>query len=351
MRVVIVRNPRTTGGSKQRLATWHRRGDALGLEMHEIEVDFDAMAALRSPGAVSGLLAGRLVPEALSWREREVRAELDRLAPDVVLLQTIRTYSDLIADGPWVTVLDFVDRLSVSYRQRAGASNPATAAALRLLAAFHQRAERTSSSLPIRRVTAGRSGAGALGIPWIPILAPPDLLGVDPPEAPEFDAVFFGSLNYPPNYEALRWFATADGVDRLRVLVTGSRPHHSVEPLCERMGWTFEPDYLDVASLGERAALAVVPLVSAAGIQIKVLEAAANGIPQVVTPMAMQGFDQAFPTERAEGAHDIAHLVASLSKDRGRREDLAIRAKHHVEANYQEAAWIEDVTRLFTSAR
>ena len=347
MRVVIIRNPRTTGGSKQRLATWHRLGQALGLDMHEISLDFDPLAVVRSPRAVAALGAGRTVPEALSWPERKIRAELDDLAPDVVLLQTMRTYSDLVAAGPWVTVLDYVDRLSVSYRQRAGAAKKPSAAAFQLLAAFHQRAERASAELPVRRVTAGRSGAGALGIPWIPILAPPGVTSVDPPHQPEFDAVFFGSLNYPPNYEALRWLATTDGVEKLRILVTGSRAHPTVEPLCAEMGWCFEADYADVRTLGERAGVAVVPLVSAAGIQIKVLEAAANGIPQVVTPMAMQGFDQAFPVEQAEGKADFAHLVAALSKDHDRRETLALRAKNHVDTNYQEQAWLDDVRRLF----
>jgi hypothetical protein len=316
--------------------------------MYEISLDVDWTAPFRSSGTGADVLAGRAVPEALAWSAVDVRRQLEAFHPDVVLLQTLRAHTELIASGPWVTVLDFVDRLSVSYRQRAGASSPIAAAGFRALALAHERVERASAGWDVRRVTAGRSGAGALGIPWIPILAPSEVMTVDPPLDPEFDAVFFGSLNYPPNYEALRWFANADGVEQLRVLVTGSNAHPSVAPLCEKMGWTFEPNYRDVASLGERAAVAVVPLVSAAGIQIKVLEAAAHGIPQVVTPMAMQGFDQAFPAVRATGHGDIALLVAELSKDWERREELALLAKRHVESNYQEPAWVDQVERLFT---
>ncbi len=348
MKVVIVCNPRTTGGSKQRVATWRRLCRELDADVHEIGLEFEPMTLVRSPGMASGLLSGRKVPEALSWSEVDVRNQLDALNPDVVILQTLRTYTDLVADGPWVTVLDFVDRLSVSYRQRAGVSGPLHAVGFRALAMLHKRVERASGGLPVRRVTAGRSGAGALGIPWIPILAPPGIVAVDPPTDAEFDAVFFGSFNYPPNYEALQWFAGADGAHELRVLVTGSRAHPSVVPLCERMGWTFEPDYADVRSLGDRAAVAIAPLVSAAGIQIKVLEAAACGIPQVVTPMAMQGFDQAFPVEKATGHADIAHLIAALSEDWDRREELALKAKGHVESNYQEAAWVDEARQLFT---
>lgn len=348
MKLAIVRNPRSTGGSNQRLETWRRLADQLDIEVVELPLEPEWSAAVRAPGTLRAIAAGRAVPEALIWNERSLRRRLEEIEPDAVLLQTMRAYSDALTDGPWVTVLDFVDRLSVSYRQRAGVSGRATAKLLRTLARFHERAEKNSPALPVRRVTAGRSGAGSLGIPWIPILGPQGVVATEPPKDPEFDAVFFGSLNYPPNYEALHWLSGADGIDEVNLLVTGSRAHPSVEPLCDLMGWTFEADYPDVGSLAERAAVAVVPLVSAAGIQIKVLEAAAHGIPQVATAMAMQGFDQAFPVQAASGLGDIAGLVASLSKDIHQRELLALRAKRHVDDNYQAESWVRDFEGLIS---
>ncbi len=304
-----------------------------------------------APATLGRIAAGRAVPEALVWNPSLVRDQLLVIDPDAVILQTARAYAAPIADGPWVTLLDFVDRLSVSYRQRSGVAGPLTSRGLRSLARLHQRFEDGSGDLGIPRVIAGRSGAGSLGIPWLPILAPAAAEAVEVPDDPEFDAVFFGSLNYPPNYEALEWLAQTDGIDRISVLVTGSNPHPSVRPLCHEMGWTFEPDYPDVPSLGRRAAVAIVPLVSAAGIQIKVLEAAAFGIPQVTTAMAMQGFDQAFPARVADGKQDFVDLVAELSKDRDQRRLLSNQAKRHVDDNYQAEAWVDDLRRLITAER
>src|SRR6185369_16231898 len=103
-----------------------------------------------------------------------------------------------------------------------------------------------------------------------------------------FDMLFFGTLTYPPNVEGLRqlarWWPTlvARRPD-VTLLVAGARPGSEVVGLCERHGWALEPDFDSVASLCRRARVAIAPLPFAAGVQTKVLEAAAAEIPQVVT--------------------------------------------------------------------
>ena len=65
--------------------------------------------------------------------------------------------------------------------------------------------------------------------------------------------------------------------------------------MVEREGWALLPSYRSVADLAVHATIAVAPLRATAGIQTKVLEAAAHGMPQVVSPQALQGVDPEFP--------------------------------------------------------
>jgi glycosyltransferase involved in cell wall biosynthesis len=108
--------------------------------------------------------------------------------------------------------------------------------------------------------------------------------------------VFCGVMNYAPNEEAAIWFVRdvwplvlASRPDA-RFEIIGSNPTATVQALADpNANVTVVGAVPDVAPYLWRAAVSVAPLQTARGIQNKVLEAVAAGLPTVITPIVAEG--------------------------------------------------------------
>ncbi len=152
--------------------------------------------------------------------------------------------------------------------------------------------------------------------------------------------LFVGDLSWPPNAEGVRWFA-----ERVWPLVRACRPAAGMEILgrgapadLERLA---RPDFVFLGEGGDtrphwaRAAVAVVPLRAGGGTRLKILEAAACGVPVVSTRIGAEGLD--FPPAEVR-AHDepeaFAEAVVALLEDPGAARRQAAAARARVEAAY-----------------
>jgi glycosyltransferase involved in cell wall biosynthesis len=130
--------------------------------------------------------------------------------------------------------------------------------------------------------------------------------------------VFCGVMNYAPNEEAVIWFARevwplliARRPDA-RFEIIGSSPTAAVQALADPNGHiTVVGAVPDVTPFLWRAAVSVAPLQTARGIQYKVLEAVAAGLPTVVTPIVSEGVPSlVLPACRVAGSpHAFADAV------------------------------------------
>ena len=341
LRAVIVRPGRAAYGEVRRTQTWIRLFRAAGGEASDLGF-LSGRTLGADPRDAARLAAGTLVPESAIWNGREIRRRLEELEPDVVIMQTARSYRPEIVDGPWVPILDLVDRLSLSYRQRASlATGGPKRLLLDRLATAHDHFEQQARDLVDDVVAAGWGDAAALGATWIPNL-------LDPAQRPTrerrkpYDAVFFGSLGYAPNVEALRWLAEgrpATGAN-LRVLVAGHAPTDEVRSLCEARGWGLVEDYPSNDWLVEQATISLAPLRSTAGIQNKVLEAAVLGLPQVATPPALAGLADGFPALIAETPEEFVAQARRLVDDQATQARLADDAWSYAHRHYTSDAWL-----------
>lgn len=340
--VTVVHLGRGSAGERVRVATWRAVLAAAGMAWDEV-----ALCGSRWGIRVSNarrVLAGQMVPEALAWSARQCTGIP---ADSVVISITLRADVGPLL-GSQRFVLDFVDRLSVSYQQRGEAARGLAALGFAQLARRHSPLERQPPRQPDLRVAAGRTDAAVLAAEWFPLVVEPapaiPLVADDRP----FDVVFFGSLSYLPNIVAVEELArAAQAAGRpWRVLIAGRRPHRRVRLVVQRHGWSLLEGYQSVAALAREASVAVVPLLHAAGIQTKVLEAAAEGIPQVVSPQALQGVDPALPAVEAATPDALAVAVDRLLGSPSERHDLAERAWHHVAEHYVAEAWAPWARRM-----
>jgi sugar transferase (PEP-CTERM/EpsH1 system associated) len=263
-------------------------------------------------------------------------------------------------------VMDFVDVDSDKWLQYGRQLGVHTAWLYRLEGARLRACELAAARRADACVVATRAEAELLAsfAPWAPTTVIPN--GVDleyfaPARRPADSStiVFTGAMDYVPNVDAVRYFADAV-LPRIRArrpdtrfVIVGKEPARSVRRLAARPGVLVTGAVPDVRPFVTSAAVAVAPLRIARGVQNKVLEAMAMGLPVVATRKAHEGID-ARPGEHLFVEDDpvrFADLVLSLLADPERRAEVGRTARRFVETRHSWPAsmrQLDDVIRRVT---
>jgi sugar transferase (PEP-CTERM/EpsH1 system associated) len=163
--------------------------------------------------------------------------------------------------------------------------------------------------------------------------------------------VFTGAMNYFANVDGVVWFAKEilplikKEIPEIRFYIVGSNPTRQVLSLSSNNGVTVTGYVPDTREYLNKATVVVVPLRIARGIQNKILEAMAMGIPVVATPQAFEGID-ANPDRDlilGENAEKIAEEVIQLIKKVALRKSLGDNARRIIEQNY---CWSKSLGKL-----
>jgi glycosyltransferase involved in cell wall biosynthesis len=158
--------------------------------------------------------------------------------------------------------------------------------------------------------------------------------------APERDGeprvLFTGTLSYPPNSGGIRWFADEVWPAVLRELpdarleVVGRGPTPEVLTLDGRPGITVVGPVPLMDPYFAHAHVVVVPILTGAGIRVKIVEAMANGRAIVSTSLGWEGLPDVHPDEDllvADEPSRFAQEVVRLLRDPQLRAQLAARAR------------------------
>ncbi|NUU01802.1 TIGR03087 family PEP-CTERM/XrtA system glycosyltransferase [Herbaspirillum robiniae] len=157
--------------------------------------------------------------------------------------------------------------------------------------------------------------------------------------------VFTGAMDYWPNIDAVQWFA-GEILPLIRArhpqalfYIVGSRPSAQVQALANLPGVRVTGTVPDVRPYLAHACFAVAPLRVARGIQNKVLEAMAMGMPVLASPQAFEGISAAAGRDLlvADGAAAFAEAAVRLLQDTlpdGPRASLAASARATIEEKY-----------------
>ncbi len=163
--------------------------------------------------------------------------------------------------------------------------------------------------------------------------------------------VFTGVMDYAPNIDAMLWFCREilplirRQVPEATLTICGSRPVRAVLDLAALDGVTVTGRVPEVVPYLRQAEVAVVPMRLGRGVQNKLLEAMATGLPCVATERAFGGI-------KAQANHDLlvadspdlfASAVVALLRDSEERHRLGARARMAMETNYR---WPTQLRRL-----
>ena len=167
--------------------------------------------------------------------------------------------------------------------------------------------------------------------------------------APREIVFYVGDLSWPPHAEGMAWFRR-----EAWPLVRKSRPSARAQVMGRGTvagktgsdGFEFLGEGDDTRPHWRTAAVAVVPLRAAAGTRLKILEAAACGVPVVSTSVGAEGLDLVDGSEilLADSAEAFAAAVSRLLADPDARRAQAAAARRRVEDRY---GWSE-IGRAFS---
>lgn len=177
--------------------------------------------------------------------------------------------------------------------------------------------------------------------------------------------MFMGAMDYRPNVEGILWFHRAVWPHVLRarpearLLIVGPRPTDAVRALDDlasgsRKTNTLVTGYVDdVREVLGRATVSVAPLHIARGVQNKVLEAMAAGLPVIATSAAHEGITAEPGRDLLveDEAEEFAGAVARLLDDDAFRERIARNGRDAVVRSHAWDAFAGRMEDLIERAR
>lgn len=167
--------------------------------------------------------------------------------------------------------------------------------------------------------------------------------------------VFCAKLDYYPNSQAIVHFCRKilpliwERRPQVRLTIVGNNPPQEVRDLSVDERITVTGYVPDIRPYLGRASVALAPLRVAAGMQNKVLEALAMGLPVVATPGSCRSLQVRHETHLliAEDVRSYADAVLRLLEDTQLAQDLGNAGRYYVEQYHSWAASANTLSNLY----
>jgi glycosyltransferase involved in cell wall biosynthesis len=312
----------------------------------------------RLPGAGRRLERALRTRRAVDEMKQTVQELVRREPPDVLVFSgkpTFRAIEDL--DGVPI-VMDCGDATSLRLRGEMRFAGVRRRGVLLVRSLLARRLERRQvHKTPHLAFTSERDRTAMTGTPGRGEVLPQpvDLEYWQPASAERRPArlLFHGALPYPPNDDAAVHLVkeiaprVRERVPELEVFLVGRDPSARLLAAARNRPWVnVTGEVRDVRPHFDAATVYCAPLRFASGIQNKLLEALAMGVPVVTTPVAADGLavDGAEPPlVVVEAPDEMAARIVGLLGDEEERGRLAAAGRRFVEEHY---AWEQATTKL-----
>ncbi len=166
--------------------------------------------------------------------------------------------------------------------------------------------------------------------------------------------IFSGAMSYRPNIEGVTWFARhvwpllLQKYPDLKFIIAGGGAGVHVKQLENIKGIEVLGYVKDMAETVDQADIVVAPLLTARGIQNKVLEGMAMSKPVVASPEALEGVicDIGADIVCADGAEDFAKSILKLIEDPKQARMIGERGRACVERHYSWESTFEKLDNI-----
>lgn len=315
-------------------------------------------------------LPGRTPLQIAYYKDREFRERAAALMPqhDATLAHLIRA-GDAVKDLPGVKLLEMTDAISLNYERIRDSGHAKNDLRSHIFSLESRRLRRYEESIVDRfehsflvsdidrqflfdgqKARLDHVSVCSNGV---------DLSGMPFQFSPEGqDIVFIGNMHSLQNLDAANFMAT-----EILPLIRVQRPQsvlrligriHSDDAarLAKIEGVRVTGEVPDVVTEARGGAVGVCPLRLGAGIQNKVLEYMALGLPTVSTSLGSEGFKAKDGKELlvADDARSLADAVLRLLRNRDEAKFIAVAARSYVESNHSWEAQLAPLMRKVEEA-
>jgi glycosyltransferase involved in cell wall biosynthesis len=303
------------------------------------------------------------------FRSARMKAAISELirreSIDVVYVQLIRLGMNLPFDAPVGWFLDYMDAFSIGMEKRVRQSG----ALVRPFARIEARrlreyeagladkfdgwsiiSERDAAALPhpIRQqMVIIPNGVGEMFFE-----------AVERPKEPDFDLIFFGNMGYHPNVQSARYLveevlpALQEKGIKGKLCLAGARP----APLLQSYAGsdiTVTGFVDDIRTWVMRARLAIAPLIAGQGLQNKLLESMAMGVPTLTTTLANSalGAEHGKEIVVCDSPEEFALAIRDLLSDPDRAAEIGAAGRRFVEEHFRWKAMNDKLSEALEACR
>lgn len=294
------------------------------------------------------------------FHDRRLRGAIDevvrQIRPDVIHVQTVHM-AEYFKDVEAPKVLDLIDAMSLSMERRA-AREPFPYGLVfkreaRVLKRYEERIMRHYDGVSlVSSADAHHHPACSFHINPNGVRVPADATASGRRQEKKRAIVFHGNMDYAPNVDAVSWFhravwrELAPSRPDLQFYIVGYDPRPRVRALHDGRRVIVTGGVDDVTFYLTRCLVGVYPLRITTGMQNKVLDALACGLPCVVSPEAIRGTERVRPGEHvlvAREPRQWCEEIGRLLEDRELRAGIAAAGEAAVREGY---SWENNVQRL-----
>jgi glycosyltransferase involved in cell wall biosynthesis len=274
-----------------------------------------------------------------------VEAVRTRFTPDILYCVMIRVIANADSFEGRIYV-DMVDSMGLNFSRRASMTTGLKRWLLNLecrrVSSFEssvaQRAERSFvvSSIDKRAIVSDKIDVIPLGIDMQRFNK-----GKHRAKGPVI--AFTGNMFYQPNIDAVLWFvqncwsAVKDSAPGARMLIVGNNPCQNVRALGKHDKAILVMGRVpSVASILNTAMVAIAPMQSGSGMQFKILEAMACGVPVVTTTLGLGDISATIGQDLlvADSPAEFSKAVVNLLKSEVLAADVGERGMQYVQSNH-----------------
>ena len=298
------------------------------------------------------------------WFSQEIQRRVQRLLAaetfDVIYLQMAKAVLYLPKGNSVPVVVDFVDAWSLNLARLARDRNWITAAFYLLQSWRMLNYERKVTAQVNHAIISSVTDQKAIGAFNNLSVVPngvryPDQPIVHVKNAERLSIVFVGNMAYAPNIAAITYFAQhvfpmlRSRHDDCELIVIGPNPPEKLVRTCSQAGVQFLGYVPDLNEYLERATVSIAPMRSGSGIQNKVLEAMAAGIPVIATTVGLGGL-RAIPGEHllvADTPYDFTDAILRVFHNPSLRQNLVRKARALVKDFYSWEASVQALDDIY----
>ncbi len=289
--------------------------------------------------------------------KKQINEIIDFVKPDLIHIQTFRI-AELFMDSKIPKTIDLIDAISLNMKRRAKNENIFLKLPFHLESYFCSKYEKKVLDNYNKAFLVSKNDK--IHLDNDEIIINPNGTFIDKKlldnyeiHRDEFKIMFHGNMNYFPNIEAATYLIKEiypklkTTYPDIKIYIVGKNPAPKIKDLHDGKNIFITGFVDDIMTYLTESLIGVYPLLSGSGMQNKILEALASGLPSVSSQMALNGIENINDTHiyKAKNADEFVEKIIFLKENKYARDELSISGQKFIFNNF---SWESNTKNFIT---